>query len=163
MSNTSTNILATITSDQWAAIAEYAAQRAAGKLTLMHQHRDEGQNHENKELTEEQLSTDVTNLLHMIGAKPNIKGYRYLREAVIMVYGNWDYMEAITKALYPEIAKKFNTTGSRVERAIRHSIEVIFQYSDMEVLSAVFSCSPCAGKPTNSEAIASMVVYLKKK
>ena len=145
-------ILETITPEQWKAINAISAERMA------------------KETTEpievlipklEDINILVTDLLRKIGAKPNIKGYRYLREAVILVYKNWNYMDAITKELYPDIAKKFNTTASRVERAIRHSIEVIFLYGDIEVLATVFSNSSLAGKVTNSEAIAYMVEYLK--
>ena len=145
-------ILETITPEQWKAINAISAERMA------------------KETTEpievltpklEDINILVTDLLRKIGAKPNIKGYRYLREAVILVYKNWNYMDAITKELYPDIAKKFNTTASRVERAIRHSIEVIFLYGDIEVLATVFSNSSLTGKVTNSEAIAYMVEYLK--
>lgn len=145
-------ILETITPEQWKAINAISAERMA------------------KETTEpievltpklEDINILVTDLLRKIGAKPNIKGYHYLREAVILVYKNWNYMDAITKELYPDIAKKFNTTASRVERAIRHSIEVIFLYGDIEVLATVFNNSSLTGKVTNSEAIAYMVEYLK--
>ena len=150
-------ILDTITPEQWRAIKAISAERSAG-MGIFPMTKES-----NKILVlkSKDISSRVTELLHIMGAKPNIKGYRYLREAVILVYNDWNYMDAITKALYPDIAKKFDTTGSRVERSIRHSMEVIFQCTNIEVLTSVFSCNPCSRKPTNSEAIACMVEYLK--
>ena len=98
----------------------------------------------------------VTNVIHEIGVPAHIKGYQYLREAIIMVVNNIDIINQITKQLYPEIAEKYHTTPSRVERAIRHAIEVAWDRGDVDVLSSYFGYTIQSerGKPTNSEFIA---------
>lgn len=98
----------------------------------------------------------VTEILHQIGVPAHIKGYQYLREAIILTINDMDIINAVTKVLYPEVAKKFNTTPSRVERAIRHAIEVAWDRGDIEVLQKFFgyTVSNIKGKPTNSEFIA---------
>ena len=98
----------------------------------------------------------VTSMIHEIGVPAHIKGYQYLREAVRMVIDNPDLMGRITKELYPGIAKRFNTTSSKVERAIRHAIEVAWDRGDLETLQKYFgyTVSNAKGKPTNSEFIA---------
>ena len=102
------------------------------------------------------LEDDVTQLLHEIGIPAHIKGYQYLREAIIMSVTNMDMLNSITKILYPGIAKKFDTTPSRVERAIRHAIEVAWSRGKMDTLDDLFgyTISNGKGKPTNSEFIA---------
>mgnify|MGYP000154098459 FL=1 len=102
------------------------------------------------------LETDVTNIIHEIGVPAHIKGYQYLREAIIMSVTNMDMLNSITKILYPGIAKKFDTTPSRVERAIRHAIEVAWSRGKMDTLDDLFgyTISNGKGKPTNSEFIA---------
>lgn len=104
----------------------------------------------------ENLETIVTDIIHEVGIPAHIKGYQYLREAIILTVNNMDIINAVTKVLYPEVAKKFGTTPSRVERAIRHAIEVAWDRGDVETLQRFFgyTVSNVKGKPTNSEFIA---------
>ena len=97
----------------------------------------------------------VTRIIHDIGVPAHIKGYQYLREAIIMTVGDMEVINAITKVLYPTVAKKYRTTSSRVERAIRHAIEVAWDRGDVETLNGFFgyTVSNVKGKPTNSEFI----------
>ena len=108
------------------------------------------------EPSEEDLETQVTELLHEIGIPAHIKGYHYLRDAIIMVVEDIDLLGAITKELYPAIAKANNTTPSRVERAIRHAIEVAWNRGKLETINSLFgyTVQNDKGKPTNSEFIA---------
>ena len=108
------------------------------------------------EKTEEDLETDVTEIIHEIGVPAHIKGYQYLREAIVMSVKDMDMLNSITKVLYPTIAKKFQTTPSRVERAIRHAIEVAWSRGRMDTLDEMFgyTINRGKGKPTNSEFIA---------
>ncbi|MCI8947396.1 MAG: sporulation transcription factor Spo0A [Lachnospiraceae bacterium] len=105
---------------------------------------------------ERDLEKDVTNMIHEIGVPAHIKGYQYLREAIMMSVQDVEMLNSITKILYPTIAKKFQTTSSRVERAIRHAIEVAWNRGKMETLDAMFgyTINTGKGKPTNSEFIA---------
>lgn len=105
---------------------------------------------------EENLESVVTDVIHEIGVPAHIKGYQYLREAIILTINDMDIINSVTKVLYPEVAKKFNTTPSRVERAIRHAIEVAWDRGDIETLQKFFgyTVSNVKGKPTNSEFIA---------
>lgn len=102
------------------------------------------------------LETMVTNIIHEIGVPAHIKGYLYLREAIILAVKDMEIINAVTKVLYPTIAKTFNTTASRVERAIRHAIEVAWDRGDIETLQSFFgyTVSNTKGKPTNSEFVA---------
>jgi len=102
------------------------------------------------------LETMVTNIIHEIGVPAHIKGYLYLREAIMLAVKDMDVINAVTKVLYPTIAKTFNTTASRVERAIRHAIEVAWDRGDIDILQKFFgyTVSNTKGKPTNSEFIA---------
>jgi two-component system response regulator (stage 0 sporulation protein A) len=102
------------------------------------------------------LETQVTSIIHEIGVPAHIKGYQYLREAILIAVDNMDVINAVTKVLYPEVAKRFGTTASRVERAIRHAIEVAWDRGDLETLQKYFgyTVSNAKGKPTNSEFIA---------
>lgn len=102
------------------------------------------------------LESVVTEVLHEIGVPAHIKGYQYLREAIIMTIKDMDTINSVTKILYPEVARKFDTTPSRVERAIRHAIEVAWDRGDLETLQKFFgyTVSNVKGKPTNSEFIA---------
>lgn len=102
------------------------------------------------------LRQKVTDLIHEIGVPAHIKGYKYVREAIILAVTNPDIISAITYELYPEIAKTFQTTPSRVERAIRHAIEVAWTNGDMDTLTGIFgyTVSNTKGKPTNSQFIA---------
>ena len=102
------------------------------------------------------LKNMVTKVIHEIGVPAHIKGYQYLREAIIITVNNMGAINAVTKVLYPAVAKRFNTTPSRVERAIRHAIEVAWDRGDLETLQKYFgyTVSNSKGKPTNSEFIA---------
>ena len=102
------------------------------------------------------LEQDVTDIIHEIGVPAHIKGYQYLREAIMMSVREPSMISSITKVLYPTIAKRFQTTPSRVERAIRHAIEVAWSRGRMETLDALFgyTVNTGKGKPTNSEFIA---------
>ena len=104
----------------------------------------------------QQLEAVVTEVIHEIGVPAPIKGYQYLREAIILTINDMDIINAVTKSLYPAVAKKFSTTPSRVERAIRHAIEVAWDRGDIETLQKFFgyTVSNIKGKPTNSEFIA---------
>lgn len=109
-----------------------------------------------EEYMKEHLETDITKMLHELGIPAHIKGYQYLRDAISMVVRDREMMEAVTKILYPEIAKKNYTSSSRVERAIRHAIEVAWGRGSLEVIDELFgyTISTGKGKPTNSEYIA---------
>lgn len=108
------------------------------------------------DLAEHDLEKDVTNMIHEIGVPAHIKGYQYLREAIMMSVEDVEMLGSITKILYPTIAEKYQTTPSRVERAIRHAIEVAWSRGRMETLDALFgyTINTGKGKPTNSEFIA---------
>lgn len=108
------------------------------------------------EYIERNLESDVTNVIHEIGVPAHIKGYQYLRDAIIMSINDMEMLNSITKILYPSIAKKYQTTASRVERAIRHAIEVAWSRGKMDTIDALFgyTINTGKGKPTNSEFIA---------
>ena len=105
---------------------------------------------------ERNLETDVTNMIHEIGVPAHIKGYQYLRDAIMMAVEDMNMLNSITKILYPTIAKNHKTTPSRVERAIRHAIEVAWSRGKMDTIDELFgyTVSVGKGKPTNSEFIA---------
>ncbi|WLV23517.1 sporulation transcription factor Spo0A [Aciduricibacillus chroicocephali] len=109
------------------------------------------------------LEASITNIIHEIGVPAHIKGYQYLREAITMVYHDVELLGSITKVLYPDIGKAFNTTASRVERAIRHAIEVAWSRGNMDSISALFgyTVSISKAKPTNSEFIAMVADRLR--
>ena len=102
------------------------------------------------------LENQVTDMIHEVGVPAHIKGYQYLRDAIIMVIEDQEMLNSITKILYPTIAKSNHTTPSRVERAIRHAIEVAWSRGNMDIINTLFSytVSTGKGKPTNSEFIA---------
>ena len=102
------------------------------------------------------LEVSVTQILHQIGVPAHIKGYHYLRDSIIMAIETPEIINAVTKCLYPSVAKKYNTTSSRVERAIRHAIEVAWDRGDVDILNSYFGYTihTGRGKPTNSEFIA---------
>ena len=109
-----------------------------------------------RRLDKANIETLVTSIIHEIGVPAHIKGYQYLREAIIIAVNDMDVINAITKVLYPQVAKTFGTTPSRVERAIRHAIEVAWDRGDLDTLQRFFgyTVSNTKGKPTNSEFIA---------
>ena len=111
------------------------------------------------------LEKDVTDMIHEIGVPAHIKGYQYLREAIMMSVNDTETLHPVTKVLYPAIAKKFTTAPSRVERAIRHAIEVAWDRGDIDVLNSYFgyTIQNDRGKPTNSEFIATIADYLRLK
>ncbi|NLG92345.1 MAG: sporulation transcription factor Spo0A, partial [Clostridiales bacterium] len=106
--------------------------------------------------SEPSLEIQVTEILHQIGVPAHIKGYHYLRDSIIMAIENPDIINAVTKQLYPSVAKQYDTTASRVERAIRHAIEVAWDRGDVDILNSYFGYTihNTRGKPTNSEFIA---------
>ncbi|WP_410490192.1 sporulation transcription factor Spo0A [Bacillus subtilis] len=109
------------------------------------------------------LDASITSIIHEIGVPAHIKGYLYLREAISMVYNDIELLGSITKVLYPDIAKKFNTTASRVERANRHAIEVAWSRGNIDSISSLFgyTVSMTKAKPTNSEFIAMVADKLR--
>lgn len=109
------------------------------------------------------LDASITSIIHEIGVPAHIKGYLYLREAIAMVYNDIELLGSITKVLYPDIAKKYNTTASRVERAIRHAIEVAWSRGNIDSISSLFgyTVSMTKAKPTNSEFIAMVADKLR--
>lgn len=132
-------------------------------LTALAQRLEEIRNGENLTLStgrgrmdKTSIETMVTGIIHEIGVPAHIKGYQYLREAIIIAVNDMDVINAITKVLYPQVAKAFQTTPSRVERAIRHAIEVAWDRGDLDTLQRFFgyTVSNTKGKPTNSEFIA---------
>jgi len=109
------------------------------------------------------LEEEITSIIHEIGVPAHIKGYMYLREAISMVVNNIELLSAVTKELYPNIAKKYNTTASRVERAIRHAIEVAWGRGQVDTINKLFGYTihNDKGKPTNSEFIAMVADKLR--
>ena len=111
------------------------------------------------------LEGQVTAIIHEIGVPAHIKGYQYLREAILIAVQDMEVINAVTKVLYPEVANRFSTTPSRVERAIRHAIEVAWDRGDLETLQKYFgyTVNSAKGKPTNSEFIAMIADRLQLK
>ncbi|MDB2098091.1 sporulation transcription factor Spo0A [Clostridium paraputrificum] len=111
------------------------------------------------------LETEITSIIHEIGVPAHIKGYMYLREAITMVVNDMELLSAVTKELYPSIAKKYNKTASRVERAIRHAIEVAWGRGQVDAINKLFGYTVHneKGKPTNSEFIAIIADKLRLK
>ena len=116
-------------------------------------------------VTDSQLELMITDIIHQIGVPAHIKGYHYLREAIILSVKNSDIINSVTKLLYPTVAKNHSTTASRVERAIRHAIEVAWDRGDIDVLNSYFgyTIQNERGKPTNSEFIAMISDKLRLK
>ena len=117
----------------------------------------------NNRVSDNDLELMVTEIIHQIGVPAHIKGYHYLREAIILSVSNNEVINSVTKILYPTVAKKHNTTSSRVERAIRHAIEVAWDRGDLDVLNSYFgyTIQNERGKPTNSEFIAMIADKLR--
>ena len=114
-------------------------------------------------IKEDNLEAMVTNIIHEVGVPAHIKGYQYLRDGIIMAIKDIDVINQITKSLYPDLAKKYKTTSSRVERAIRHAIEVAWSRGQVETVENIFGYTVNAnkGKPTNSEFIAMIADKLR--
>ena len=115
--------------------------------------------------TPSDLETVVTHIMADIGIPAHLKGYKYVRKAIMMAVEDAEVLESMTKVLYPEVAKAFNTTPSRVERAIRHAVEVAWDRGQLDVLARYFgnSVDPMRGKPVNSEFIAKIVDIIHRK
>ena len=115
------------------------------------------------EIQSKDIQIQVTNLLHALGIPSHIKGYQYIRSAVLMVYGNPGFIGGITKELYPDLSVKFNTSTQRVERAIRHAIEVSWLRGDIDLMDEIFghSVDIDRAKPTNSEFIVTLADKLR--
>ena len=113
----------------------------------------------------EDLEAQVTKIIHQIGIPAHIKGYQYLRTAILMAIDDTDIINSVTKILYPSVAKKYGTTTSRVERAIRHAIEVAWDRGDVDTLNSYFgyTIQNSRGKPTNSEFIAMIADNMRLK
>ena len=111
------------------------------------------------------MEAQVTKIIHQIGVPAHIKGYQYLRSAILMTIRDNDVINSVTKVLYPSVAKKYQTTTSRVERAIRHAIEVAWDRGDIDTLNSYFgyTVQNSRGKPTNSEFIAMIADNLRLK
>ena len=120
---------------------------------------------ENTGIKDHDLEQDVTDMIHEIGVPAHIKGYQYLRTAILMTIEDNDIINSVTKVLYPTVAKQYQTTTSRVERAIRHAIEVAWDRGDVDTLNSYFgyTIQNNRGKPTNSEFIAMIADNLRLK
>ena len=120
-------------------------------------------NNELFELQDKGVQIQVTNLLHALGIPSHIKGYQYIRSAILMVYDNPSFIGGITKELYPDLSIKFNTSITRVERAIRHAIEVSWLRGDIDLMEEIFghSVDIDRAKPTNSEFIVTIADKLR--
>lgn len=114
---------------------------------------------------EDDMEAQVTKIIHQIGVPAHIKGYQYLRTAILMTIQDSDIINSVTKVLYPSVAKKYQTTTSRVERAIRHAIEVAWDRGDLDTLNSYFgyTIQNSRGKPTNSEFIAMIADNMRLK
>lgn len=117
----------------------------------------------NKDVEKIKLETEITKILHEIGVPAHIKGYQYIREAIFRIYFDLELLGSVTKVLYPDIAKQYGTTSSRVERAIRHAIEVAWNRGSIEAIDDIFgyTVSASKSKPTNSEFIAMIADKLR--
>ena len=114
-------------------------------------------------VNKETLESSITEIIHEVGVPAHIKGYQYIREAIILAVNDMEVINSVTKQLYPTLAKKFKTTPSRVERAIRHAIEVAWSRGEINVNNEMFgnTISATKGKPTNSEFIAMIADKLR--
>ncbi|MBR1530340.1 MAG: sporulation transcription factor Spo0A [Oscillospiraceae bacterium] len=116
-----------------------------------------------RNISEQNLEIIVTDMIHQLGVPAHIKGYHYLRTSIMFSIENPELLDSVTKLLYPTVAQKFNTTSSRVERAIRHAIEIAWDRGDLDILNSFFgyTVNTCKGKPTNSEFIALLTDKLR--
>lgn len=128
-----------------------------------HQNDNQAQEPTYHAVDENFLRKEITKLLHILGMPSHILGYEYTREAILIALGNKNTLRAITKELYPVVAQAFNTTPSRVERAIRHAVETAWDRGDLDTLQKFFgfTVSYNKGKPTNSEFLFTLVDHLR--
>ena len=157
-----------MTSDEKELTREYCtALRDAGfNVVVMNDSEvSEVGSHGDSSFQDKDLTVTISEIMHQIGVPAHIKGYQYLRDAILLSVGDDEMINSVTKYLYPTVAKKFGTTPSRVERAIRHAIEVAWDRGDVDVLSSYFgyTIQNQRGKPTNSEFIAMISDRLKLK
>ena len=143
--------------------AAYFMAKPCEAGSLLERMRQAVRNGETEEESPVALERLVTSIIHEVGVPAHIKGYQYLREAIILAVNDDEIMNSVTKLLYPTVAKTFKTTPSRVERAIRHAIEVAWDRGDVDVLNSYFgyTIQNSRGKPTNSEFIAMISDKLK--
>ncbi|MEJ6950120.1 sporulation transcription factor Spo0A, partial [Natronospora cellulosivora (SeqCode)] len=136
---------------------------SSGNVITNNQKRDNTNQNNNNEDKEVNLNVRISEVMHHLGVPAHIKGYIYLREAIELVINDIEYLGAVTKELYPSVAKKYNTTSSRVERAIRHAIEVSWDRGNINELNKYFgnTVSANSGKPTNSQFIAKIADKLR--
>ncbi|MDD6808145.1 MAG: sporulation transcription factor Spo0A [Oscillospiraceae bacterium] len=147
-------------------IRPFDPETLAGRISSLVKHTDAGRVASiNPVATNSELSVIISDIMHQIGVPAHIKGYQYLREAIILSINDDEMINSVTKILYPTVAKTFHTTPSRVERAIRHAIEVAWDRGDVDVLCSYFgyTIQNQRGKPTNSEFIAMISDRLKLK
>ena len=132
------------------------------KKTIPYMDNDEFKINKNN-TTDVDMIGQITNIIHEIGIPANLKGYMFVREAISMVVNDIDLLSSVTKELYPSVGKKFNTTDSRVERGIRHAIEVAWSREQVETITNLFgyTINNEKGKPTNSEFIAMVADKLR--
>ena len=154
--------LTTITPEQWSAISAVSQQFS----TLKVENKEMGRGFKKAKVKicdEEELQIKVKKLLQKLGAIPNVKGYKYIMTAVMLAYEDDGYLDMITKRLYPDISKMYEAaTPGRVERGIRHLIEILYERGNATILKEVFGQKYSEkNKPTNSYVIATMVEYLK--
>lgn len=135
----------------------------SGSTVLSAKEEKSGEELQNEQLQRLQLEREITSILHEIGIPAHIKGYMYLRTAILETYLNVEFLGQITKVLYPEIARRYMTTSSRVERAIRHAIEVAWNRGNIDAIDEIFAytISASKAKPTNSEFIAMIADKLR--
>ena len=146
-------------------IKPFDYENLAEKIRYTYEHRRMTENVPEPRDAAADLEGDVTKIIHQIGVPAHIKGYRYLRSAIMMAVRDTRVISEVTKTLYPSVAKEFDTTSSRVERAIRHAIEVAWDRGDVDVLNSFFgyTVQNSKGKPTNSEFIAMIADHLRLK
>ena len=128
-----------------------------------HQNNNQLQEPTYQAVDENFLRKEITKLLHSLGMPAHVLGYEYAREAIFIALGNKDILRSITKGLYPAVAQAFNTTPSRVERAIRHAVELAWDRGDLGTLQRFFgyTVSNTKGKPTNSEFLSALADHLR--
>lgn len=128
-----------------------------------HQNDNQVQEPTYRAVDENILRKEITKLLHTLGMPAHILGYEYTREAILIALGNKDILRAITGELYPAVSKRFNTTPSRVERAIRHAVELAWDRGDLDTIQKFFgfTTSPKKGKPTNKEFLSALSDHLR--
>lgn len=133
------------------------------KVLNSHFENKEQYHNENEKLQKVRIENEITEILHEVGIPAHIKGYMYLRSAIMTTYYNIEILGQVTKVLYPDIARQYNTTSSRVERAIRHAIEVAWNRGNTEAIDEIFgyTVSASKSKPTNSEFIAMIADKLR--